>query len=87
MHEHVTLIGPDPGGRNAPGLSSGLPADLLVRSAARIQSVALLYACIFFLAGIFPALLFPPIEHASSEASSNGDRVSSASPERCSWRR
>jgi serine/threonine-protein kinase len=39
--------------------ASGLPADLLARSARRLQVLALLYAFIFFMAGIFPALLNP----------------------------
>jgi serine/threonine-protein kinase len=37
--------------------ASGLPPDLLARSARRLQVLALLYAFIFFMAGIFPALL------------------------------
>src|SRR5689334_7638011 len=39
--------------------SVGLPADLLNQSAARLQVIALLYAAVFFMAGFFPALLFP----------------------------
>jgi hypothetical protein len=39
--------------------SIGLPADLLNQSAERLRTLALLYACVFFMAGFFPALLFP----------------------------
>ena len=37
----------------------GLPPDLLSQSAARLRILALLYASVFFMAGFFPALLFP----------------------------
>ncbi|MFL5518103.1 MAG: protein kinase domain-containing protein [Gemmatimonadales bacterium] len=40
-------------------VSTGLPSDLLGLSARRLQVLALLYALIFFLAGIFPALILP----------------------------
>jgi eukaryotic-like serine/threonine-protein kinase len=59
MNEHVTLMHPDwrdPTGR---GISSGFPVDLLRQSAGRLRVLALLYAFVFFMAGIFPALLFP----------------------------
>ncbi|HEV7365606.1 MAG TPA: protein kinase [Gemmatimonadales bacterium] len=58
MPEHVTLM--HPGGRDSagPGISSGFPTDLLRQSAGRLRILALLYAFIFFMAGIFPALLF-----------------------------
>ncbi len=39
--------------------ASGPPADLLARSARRLQVLALLYAFIFFMAGVFPALPNP----------------------------
>ena len=57
MREHVTLM--RPGGRDptARGSSSGFPVDLLGQSAARLRVLALLYAFVFFMAGIFPALL------------------------------
>ena len=58
MHEHVTVMPPDASDRKAQGISSGFPADLLSRAAERLRVVALLYACVFFLAGVFPALLF-----------------------------
>jgi serine/threonine-protein kinase len=56
MHEHVTLFPPDSASR---GRSSGLPSDLLSQSAGRLRTIALLYAFVFFMGGIFPALLFP----------------------------
>jgi len=59
MNEHVTLVHPDPRGPTARGISSGFPADLLSQSAGRLRVLALLYAFVFFMAGIFPALLFP----------------------------
>jgi serine/threonine-protein kinase len=37
--------------------ASGLPADLVSQSAARLRILALVYASVFFLAGFFPALL------------------------------
>jgi serine/threonine-protein kinase len=36
-----------------------LPEDLLNQSASRLRTLALLYAFVFFMAGLFPALLFP----------------------------
>lgn len=59
MHEHVTLMPPDARDSTARGLSSGFPADLVEQSAGRLRALALLYACVFFMAGVFPALLFP----------------------------
>jgi eukaryotic-like serine/threonine-protein kinase len=59
MHEHVTLIRPTERATTARGISSGLPADLLSQSAGRLRVLALLYAFIFFFAGIFPALVLP----------------------------
>lgn len=56
MHEHVTLFPPDAG---SGGRSSGFPFDLLSQSAGRLRTIALLYALVFFMGGIFPALLFP----------------------------
>jgi plasmid stabilization system protein ParE len=59
MHEHITLLHPDERGPTGRGISSGLPVDLLTQSAGRLRVLALLYAFVFFMAGIFPALLFP----------------------------
>ncbi|HEY9505787.1 MAG TPA: hypothetical protein VIQ27_07440, partial [Gemmatimonadales bacterium] len=59
MHEHVTLMHPgghDPALRESP---SGFPADLLNQSADRLRILTLLYAFVFFMAGVFPALLLP----------------------------
>jgi plasmid stabilization system protein ParE len=58
MPESVTLMHPEPRDSRARGISSGLPADLLSQSAGRLRVLALLYAFVFFMAGIFPALLF-----------------------------
>ena len=58
MHEQVTLVRPDERAAESRGMSSSLPADLLGQAAGRLRSLALLYAFIFFMAGIFPALLF-----------------------------
>jgi len=38
---------------------TGLPADLLGESAHRLTIIALLYAFVFFMAALFPPLLFP----------------------------
>ena len=57
--ELVTLIQPDTMDPAARGVSSGLPADLLSQSAGRLRVIALLYAAVFFLGGILPALLLP----------------------------
>ena len=59
MHEHVTLMRPDARDPTARGISSGFPVDLLNQSAERLRALALLYAFVFFMAGILPALLFP----------------------------
>src|SRR6266702_1742941 len=59
MNEHVTLMHPDARGGTARAISSGFPVDLLNQSAGRLRVLALLYAFVFFMAGIFPALLFP----------------------------
>jgi hypothetical protein len=59
MHEHVTVRPPEIRDSRSRGLSSGFPTDLLRWSAERLRVVALLYAFVFFMGGIFPALLFP----------------------------
>ena len=59
MHEPVTLMPPDSRDPAAGAVSSGFPDDLLRQSAERLRVLALLYAVVFFLAGIFPALLLP----------------------------
>jgi serine/threonine-protein kinase len=57
MHEHVTLMSLDGDeSRSAPS-SSAFPTDLIVQSAARLRILALLYAFVFFMAGVFPMLL------------------------------
>ena len=54
MNEHVTLMQPDPREPAAAGISSGFPDDLLAQSAERLRVLALLYAFVFFMAGVFP---------------------------------
>src|SRR5437667_6408971 len=59
MNEHVTLMHPDARDPTARAISSGFPVDLLSQSAGRLRVLPLLYAFVFFMAGIFPTLLFP----------------------------
>src|SRR5256712_3604672 len=59
MNEHVTLMHPDARDPTARAISSGFPVDLLSQSAGRLRVLALLYAFVFSMAGIFPALLSP----------------------------
>jgi eukaryotic-like serine/threonine-protein kinase len=59
MREHVTLLRPDAHLADARGISSSLPADLLGQSARRLRILAVLYASVFFMAGIFPMLVVP----------------------------
>ncbi len=87
MNEHVTLMHPDARGGTARAISSGFPVDLLNQSAGRLRVLALLYAFVFFMAGIFPALCSRPIEPDSSGASCSGVPPSSGSWSRCSSRR
>ena len=56
-----TLLLPQKGRRtsNSRASAPGLSDDLLSQSAARLRTLALLYAFVFFMAGFFPALLFP----------------------------
>ncbi len=58
-YEHVTLMQPEEGVASARGSVSGFPTDLLSQFAARLRILALLYAFVFFMAGILPALLIP----------------------------
>src|SRR5207247_9086223 len=53
------LMHPDARDPTARAISSGFPVDLLSQSAGRLRVLALLYAFVFFMAGVFPALLFP----------------------------
>jgi serine/threonine-protein kinase len=59
MDKHVTLLRPDQGDSESRRSSVSLPADLLSQSAARLRVLALLYAGVFFMAGIFPMLVVP----------------------------
>jgi len=54
--ENATIV--RGGDASASGISSGFPTDLVGQSADRLRTLALLYAFVFFMAGIFPALLF-----------------------------
>ena len=51
MQEDVTLIRPDPDDRT-PGTTAAFPVDLLLQSAGRLRVLALLYAFVFFMAGV-----------------------------------
>ncbi len=57
--EYVTIIPPDARGPTARAISSGFPTDLLSQSAGRLRVLALLYAFVFFMAGVLPALVLP----------------------------
>jgi eukaryotic-like serine/threonine-protein kinase len=59
MQEHATVVRPDADEPTIPGIASGFPVDLLRESAGRLRVLALLYAFTYFMAGVFPALLFP----------------------------
>jgi eukaryotic-like serine/threonine-protein kinase len=59
MNEPVTLMHADDPDPTSRGRSSGFPLDLLRQSAARLRILALLYAFLFFMAGIVPGLLLP----------------------------
>ncbi len=59
LSAHVTLLTAADQGLADGEVSAGLPSDLLGLSARRLQVLALLYALVFFLAGIFPALILP----------------------------
>ena len=54
--EHVTLLAPDLHSAPGRGASSGFPSDLLGQFAARLRTLALLYAAVFLLAGVVPQL-------------------------------
>ncbi|MFL5475578.1 MAG: serine/threonine-protein kinase [Gemmatimonadales bacterium] len=58
INQQVTLMHAD-GRESSRSRSLGFPLDLLQQSAARLRTLALLYAFVFFMAGIFPALLIP----------------------------
>ena len=59
IQEQVTLIQPEERDPAPRAVSAGLPLDLLSQSAGRLRILGLLYALVFFLAGILPALLLP----------------------------
>ena len=55
--EPVTLLHPDASELSGRATSFPLPSDLVRQSAQRLLVLALLYAFMFFMAGIFPQLL------------------------------
>jgi len=57
MEKHVTLLLPAGGDSQGQRSWTGLPADLLNQARARLRVLALLYAFVFFMAGIFPMLV------------------------------
>ena len=57
MPEHVTLLPPDGEESKTRSSSSAFPTDLIAQSATRLRILALLYAFVFFMAGVFPMLL------------------------------
>jgi hypothetical protein len=61
MHEHVTLMYPGARDATGPRISSGFPLDLIGESAERLRILALLYAFVFFVAGILPAILLADV--------------------------
>jgi len=58
MHEPVTIVPTSARELSAGSISSGFPIDLLDQAAERLRILALLYALVFFMAGVFPALVF-----------------------------
>ena len=52
------MLRPDASTTDARAGSSPFPSDLLGQAAARLGTLALLYAFTFFMAGVFPMLLF-----------------------------
>ncbi len=59
LRGHVTLLTAADSGPVDRDASTGLPTDLLNLSAARLQILALLYAFIFFMAGVVPQVVIP----------------------------
>jgi eukaryotic-like serine/threonine-protein kinase len=59
MSEPVTLLTAADSTPIGNDSSVGLPSDVLGQSAARLQILALLYALIYFLAGVFPMVALP----------------------------
>ena len=59
MPGEVTLLTAADSGLSGGDDSVGLPTDVLGQSAARLQILAVLYALIYFLAGVFPMLALP----------------------------
>ena len=69
VSKDYTFVAPQKGGSSAVarGSSIGLPADVISQSAARLRTLALLYAFVFVLAGYLPAFLLPgQVAHLAS---------------------
>src|SRR3954451_8196318 len=58
MNHQITLMHAD-GPESSRSRSLGFPLDLLQQSAGRLRTLALLYAFIFLMAGVVPALAIP----------------------------
>jgi eukaryotic-like serine/threonine-protein kinase len=71
MPEHVTILPPAARGPTGRPISSGLPVDLLSDAAGRLRVLALLYAFVYFMAGVVPQLLIP-VERAQFLARGTG---------------
>jgi hypothetical protein len=59
INQQVTLMHAQASDSSTRGRSLGLPLDLLQQSAGRLRTLALLYAFIFLMAGVVPALVLP----------------------------
>ncbi|HSB54173.1 MAG TPA: hypothetical protein VLD58_07440, partial [Gemmatimonadales bacterium] len=59
MNPHATVVRPGQGSGAGGSSSSALPTDLLSQAATRLRILALLYAAVFFLAGVLPMLVVP----------------------------
>lgn len=61
MDQHATMVrlGEEAATSEAGRGSVSLPTDLLSQAAGRLRVLALLYAVVFFIAGVFPMLVFP----------------------------
>jgi eukaryotic-like serine/threonine-protein kinase len=59
MNQQVTLMHAEGRDPSSGGRSLGFPIDLLQQSAGRLRILALLYAFLFFMAGVVPALVLP----------------------------
>ncbi|MGZ8392813.1 MAG: serine/threonine-protein kinase, partial [Gemmatimonadales bacterium] len=58
-NEGFTLLSRDGDESKGAASSSAFPTDLILQSATRLRILALLYAFVFFMSGVFPMLLTP----------------------------